>query len=322
MPRAVVAIGGHALVPHTHQSSMEDQFAQARLICEHLAELVIQGWDLVLTHGNGPQVGALLRSFEADPDAPPMPLDVIDADTQGGIGYMLQQLLGNALRGRGSTRTVVALVTQVVVETGPPGDTQGVGPVTKPVGRFLTEDEARRARDDFGWTVAPVPSAEPGAEIMWRRMVASPKPVRIVERAAIAACIDHDLIPITVGGGGVPVVEDIPGRYRGVPAVVDKDRASALLANELGADLLLITTDVPAVQVGFGGPQPRALGHVLAAELADHARAGEFPPGSMGPKVEAILEFVTRGHGGRRGIITDPPNILAAVAGQTGTIVT
>ena len=308
MPLAVVAIGGNALAQAHQQGTIEEQFFNARIVAAQLIGIIESGWDIVITHGNGPQVGSLLRRLELAGDPLyRLPLDVVDADTQGGIGYMLQQVIGNRLRSRGNERTVVTLVTQVLVAA----DDPAFNDPQKPIGPFFSRHEAERRMQDLGWAMRD------DAGRGWRRLVPSPKPLRIIELDAIRHCIAAGLIPIAAGGGGVPVVETTAGRLQGVPAVIDKDRASSLLASQLGADLLLISTGVPRVQIRFGTPHATSLGDVDAATLRRYHDEGEFPPGSMGPKIEAALDFLAAG--GQEVIITDPDNLVAAMIGEAGT---
>ena len=311
MPLAVVAIGGNALARADQKGSVEEQYANAAETCRRLVDRITGGWDLVLTHGNGPQVGRLLQQMERELDpAYRLPLDIVDADTQGGMGYMLQQVLGNELRARGVDRHAVTIITQVVVDAGDPA----FAAPDKPIGPFFDEAEAHERMREHGWVMRE----DSGRG--WRRLVASPLPLRVVEIDAVRACWKAGAVPIAAGGGGVPVVEVQPGRYAGVGAVIDKDRASALLARELGAELLVITTGVEAVAVGFGTPAQRPLREVDAAELRGYLRAGEFPAGSMAPKVEAALAFA-ESQAGRTAVITDAAHLAEAWSGAAGTIV-
>ncbi len=310
MPLAVVAIGGNSLVTSHQVGTIAEQFANAALTCQELAHMVESGWDIVLTHGNGPQVGnVLLRVELAAQQVYTLPLDICDADTEGGIGYMLQQVLGNALRERGIARTVVTVITQVLVDAQDPAFTKP----TKPIGPFFDRADAEERMRKRGWQMVE----EPGRG--WRRVVPSPKPKRILELDAIKRLTGDGIIPIAVGGGGVPVVER-GGQLMGVEAVVDKDLASAMLARALGAELLLISTGVDHVQKDFATPSARDLQRVLSAELRRLWQAGAFAPGSMSPKIEAALQFIAGG--GKRVIITSPRLISRALAGEAGTIIT
>lgn len=310
MNLAVVAVGGNALTQSNQVGTIPEQFANAASTCSHLAKLIANGVKMVVTHGNGPQVGNVLRRVELSRDQVyPLPLDVCDADTQGGIGYMLQQVLGNELRRLSQPHTVVTLVTQVLVDANDPGFANP----TKPIGTFYKHDDAMLRIKELGWQM------KEDAGRGYRRVVASPKPLEVIELEAVRRCLEAGLVPIAVGGGGIPVVRQ-GHELHGIEAVVDKDRASALLASALGADLLVISTGVPEVQVHFGKPDKRDLHEVSAAELLAHYEAGEFPAGSMGPKVEAALDFLSKG--GKRVIITDPDHLEAALQNEAGTHVT
>jgi carbamate kinase len=310
--RAVVAIGGNSLITDPGRPSVERQFAAARETDHHLGALVAGGLDLTVVHGNGPQVGfILLRSELARNQVHEVPLDVCVADTQGAIGYILQQSLVEDLHARGIERGVVSVVTQVEVD---PDDPAFASP-TKPIGAFLTEEEADRRRDEDRWDV--VEDADRG----WRRVVASPRPVRIVELDAIRHLVDGGFVVIAAGGGGIPVVADEGRHLRGVPAVVDKDHAAALLARELGASRLIISTAVEQVALDFGTPRQRWVDHLTLDEARLRLAEGRhFAPGSMGPKIEAVIDFLDAG--GQEAIITTPQQLEAAVAGTAGTRIT
>jgi carbamate kinase len=306
--RAVVAIGGNSLIADAAHQSVEDQYRAAAETNHHIAELVAQGLDVVVTHGNGPQVGFILRRSElAAHELHEVPLDVCGADTQGSIGYMLQQGLHNVLRERDLQREVVALVTQVEVD---PDDPAFDAP-TKPIGSFMDAEQAERRRAE-GWDV--VEDAGRG----WRRVIASPRPRRIVEIEAIRALLAFRYVVIAVGGGGIPVVADEAGALHGVPAVIDKDLAAALLALEIGADLLVISTAVEQVALHHGTPQQRWVDELTIDEARRYLAEGvHFAPGSMAPKIEAVVHFLE--HGGSQAIITDPPNLVRAFRGEAGT---
>lgn len=307
MPLAVVAVGGNSLSRAEQTGTIAEQWENAVDTCRSIADLVAGGWDVVLTHGNGPQVGYALRRVElARSQVYPLPLYICDADTEGGIGFMLQQILGNELVQRGIRRTVATIVSQVRVD---PTDPAFQNP-TKPIGQFYSAEDARARTAHDGWQMRE------DAKRGWRRVVPSPKPIEVIEIEAIRRCVQGGIITIAVGGGGVPVVRR-DGKLEGIEAVIDKDLASALLARELGADLLLIATAVEAVQVGFGTPGARALREVGRDEVQKYAQAGEFPAGSMGPKIQAALDFLDQG--GKRVIITDPQHMGAAARGQAGT---
>ncbi len=306
-PLAVVAIGGNSLIPDADHTAVRYQWDAVRETARHIAEMVAEGWKVIVTHGNGPQVGFILRRNElAAHEVHTTPLDLIVADTQGAIGYMLQQALDNEFRRLGVARQVITLVTQVLVDR----DDPAFRAPSKPIGGFLTEEEAQRFAAD-GWPV--VEDAGRG----WRRVVASPRPVKIIEEEAIRTAAEAGWVVIAVGGGGIPVVRNRKGELRGVAAVVDKDMASSLLARAVRADLFLISTGVEKVALFFNTPRQRDLDRVTVDELRRYMAEGHFAPGSMLPKIQAVLEYIEAG--GPRAIITDPPNIVRALGGQTGT---
>jgi carbamate kinase len=310
---AVVAVGGNSLITDKHNPDVPHQWDAVRETCRHLADMVEDGWTLVVTHGNGPQVGYILRRNElAAHEVHPTPLDLIGADTQGSIGYMLQQALRNELNSRGIDRPVVSVVTQVLVDRDDPGFKNP----TKPIGSFLSEETARQFEAE-GWQV--VEDAGRG----WRRVVASPMPLEVIEQDAIQTLTAAGDIVIAVGGGGIPVVQNRKGELRelsGVYAVIDKDRASALLAQEIGADLLLISTAVEKVALNFGKPNQQWLDRITLAEAKQYLAEGiHFASGSMAPKIEAVVSFLE--NGGKQALITDPANIARALRGETGTYV-
>jgi len=270
--------------------------------------MVEAGWTVVLTHGNGPQVGFILRrSGIAKGVVPEVPVDYADADTQGAIGYMFQRALYNEFQRRKLKRKVVAVVTQVLVD---PNDAAFRNP-TKPIGAHMTEDVANSLAEDFGWVV------KEDAGRGWRRVVASPMPQKIIEHDIIEALIDLGYIVIACGGGGIPVLRDAQGDLQGLEAVIDKDFASSLLARDLGAELFVVSTGVEKVAVDFGKPAQRWLERVTLAEVRKYLAEGQFPKGSMGPKIEAIISFLEGG--GTRALITNPPNLGRALSGATGT---
>jgi len=305
---AVVAIGGNSLSREGQVGNIPEQYDNSRETCRHIAALVDRGYDLVVTHGNGPQVGnVLLRVEAAARSVYTLPLDICDSDTQGGIGYMLQQVLGNELRGRGVTRPVVTLVTQVVVDAADPAFQRP----TKPIGPFYSAHDAEARMGAYGWSM--VEDAGRG----WRRVVPSPRPCEIVELDAIRHAVAAGIICIAVGGGGIPVVRTPGGALEGCEAVIDKDRSSALLARLLGAELFLISTGVPQVMLDYRKPTQRVLERLTAAEAREHLAAGQFPAGSMGPKIEAALDFLAGGRG--EVIITSPEQIPLALDARSGT---
>lgn len=308
--RAVVAIGGNALIRDGQRGTIAEQYENARETARHIAALVAAGWGVVVTHGNGPQVGFILLRSELVPDDAPVPrlsLEMSVADSQGGIGHILGQALLNELAGRGMHDRVVCVLTHVVVDAADPA----FQAPTKPIGPFYTLEQAteRAARD--GWTI--VEDSGRG----YRRVVASPEPVRIVEGDQIRALVDAGFVVIAVGGGGVAVVEVDDGVYTGVEAVIDKDRASALLAASLGIPLLVLSTGVEQVAVHFRKPDERWLDRITVSEAEGYLADGEFPKGSMGPKVEAAIRFLRQG--GQEVLITSPASLERAIAGETGT---
>jgi len=306
---AVIAVGGNSLITDKDHISLPDQAIAADESMKHIAELVSAGWRVVVTHGNGPQVGFLLRRAElATAELPAPPLDVLGADTQGATGYLFARALNREFASRGIDQSAVAVVTQTVVN---PDDPAFQAP-SKPIGSFMTEELAATRVAADGWIV--VEDSGRG----WRRVVPSPKPERIVELEAIRALSQAGYAVIAAGGGGIPVVAKGQAMC-GVEAVIDKDYATALLANELGAEVLLISTAIEAVAIDYGTPQQRWLTQVTVAEMEAYLAAGQFGAGSMAPKVEAAIEFIKRGGG--RVIITSPPLMAAAVAGQAGTTI-
>lgn len=306
---AVVAIGGNSLITDPEHQTVEDQYLAAAETDHHIAGLVAAGWDVVITHGNGPQIGFILRRSElASHELHEVPLDVCGADTQGAIGYLLQQNLINDFELMGIDKGVVTVVTQVEVDK----DDPAFDSPSKPIGSFLTEDQAKQRRDQEGWDIAE------DADRGWRRVVASPMPMRIVELGAIRTLLESGFAVIAVGGGGLPVVADDSGALRGVPAVIDKDRASALLASNLDADLLLISTAVDQVALNFGTPEQEWISEMTLDQAKGYlAEGGHFLPGSMEPKIEAVVAFLEAG--GAEAIITSPRNIDKALTGIAGT---
>ena len=309
MSKIVIAIGGNSLIADKNHQSVQDQYAAAAVTDQHIAELVKAGWDVAISHGNGPQVGFIMRRSELSRhELHELPMDVAVADTQGAIGYALQQNLINDFRAMGVNKLVATVVTQVEVS---PTDPAMLSP-SKPIGTFLDEDEAKRRRDEEGWSI------KEDAGRGWRRVVASPEPVRIVEIDVIRKLIDAGVVVICVGGGGIPVVADENGDLSGVAAVIDKDMASALLALEVGAEVLLISTAVEKVALGFGTPEQRWIDQFTLTEVKRYLdEGGHFAEGSMAPKMRAVVRFLEGG--GTEALITNPENIEIAVAGNTGT---
>ncbi len=308
--RAVIAIGGNALILDGQRGTIDEQYENARETSQHIAALAASGWGVVVTHGNGPQVGFILLRSELVPDDAPVPrlsLEMSVANSQGGIGHILGQALLNEMAERGMVDRVVCVLTHVVVAADDPAFAEP----TKPIGPFYAETEATEKADRNGWSM--IEDSGRG----YRRVVASPEPLRIVESAQIRTLVDAGFVVIAVGGGGVAVVETAPGRYRGVEAVIDKDRASALLAASLEIPLLVLSTGVERVAIHFHQPDERWVDEMTTTEAAGWLAAGEFPKGSMGPKVEAAIRFLE--HGGREVLITTPSALERGIAGEAGT---
>jgi carbamate kinase len=304
----VLAIGGNSLIRDEAHRTVPDQWNLTRETCHHVARIVAAGKRVVITHGNGPQVGFILRRSElAAHELHEVPLDSCDADTQGAIGYMIQQSLANEFARRGLARSAVAVITQVEVD----GASPAFAAATKPIGSFMDEATARERSAAGGWPILE----DSGRG--WRRAVPSPPPLRILELEAIRALVEGGFVVIAAGGGGIPVVRDDAGDLHGVEAVVDKDLASSLLAVELDADQLVISTNVPRVCLDFGRPGQRELERMSLAEARRHLAAGEFGAGSMAPKIEAAIRFLERRDG--RAVITCPEEIESAVEGRAGT---
>lgn len=308
---AVVAIGGNSLIKDKNNPDVRYQWDAVRETVTHLTQMIEDGWDVVVTHGNGPQVGFILRRSElAAGEVHTVPLDIIGADTQGSIGYMLQQALENEFRRRGLDRQSASIVTQTLVDA----DDPGFDNPTKGIGGYMEEDRAEMFRKE-GWTV--IDDAGRG----YRRMIASPIPRKIIELDAIHALVEQGFIVVAVGGGGIPVVENSHGELRAAPpSVIDKDRATSLLASSLNADLFLISTAVEKVAINYNQPDQQWLDEMTADEARQYMADGHFAPGSMKPKIEAVLQYLDRG--GKRALITNPENIARALAGETGTWIT
>jgi carbamate kinase len=306
---AVVAFGGNALVTDAEHDSIPDQYATICRTVPHLVDMIEKGWRLVVSHGNGPQVGFILRRSELSADeVDPVPVDYAVADTQGAIGYMFVKALTNELVRRGLARPVVAIVTQSVVDLSDDAFTHP----TKPIGSFLDEGTARARQKSLGWTV--MEDAGRG----WRRTVASPRPRRILESETIRTLLDSGAVVVAAGGGGIAVAVEPDGTIVGVEAVVDKDLASGLLAHELTADLLLIPTGVARVAIRFGTPDQQWLDTITVEQARSYIAAGEFGAGSMEPKVAAVAEFVATTPGAV-GAIGAPEEIAAILEGRSGT---
>ncbi len=305
---AIVAIGGNSLIEDPARPDIEAQWHAARKTCDLIAQMVVKGWAIIVTHGNGPQVGYSLERVEiaARAGVHTLPLDSVVAQTQATIGYMLQQGLDDALRRLGINRTCATVITQVRVDA----DDPAFESPSKPIGGFMTEAEAQ-ARMAQGWQVRE----DSGRG--WRRVVPSPAPRSIQEINAIMSLMQRGYVVIACGGGGIPVVRQPDGSLRGIDAVIDKDHASALLALTLRADLLLISTAVEHVMLDYGKPQQRAVARLSIAEARQHIAEGQFGKGSMLPKIEAAVSFIQ--NGGPRTIITNPDNLIRALDGKTGT---
>jgi len=306
----VVALGGNALIQPGDTPDISTQEANAQNIVAKLMPLVERDYNIVVTHGNAPQVGNLLLLNDCAQDQlPRMPLDVLVAETEGSIGYLLQQAFLNKLRESEARRYVVTVITQVVVS---PNDPAFIKP-TKPIGMYYQEAEAKALKERYGWEMINV------GDRGWRRVVPSPRPLKIIQRHMIRHSAQEGHIVIAGGGGGVPIKVDQNGRYEGVEAVIDKDLTSAMLASEIKADILIILMEEPKVFVHYQTPKQRALDRVTLSEITDHLAEGHFPAGSIGPKVDAAIQFVQRG--GRQAIITSADRLSAALDGQDGTTI-
>ena len=308
---AVVAIGGNSLIKDKDHQSVEDQYLAAKETCHHIADMIEAGWDVAIGQGNGPQVGFILRRSESAHKVEGMhevPLDVCGADSQGAIGYALQQNLQNEFFRRKIKKPVCTVITQVLVDI---HDKAFQNP-SKPIGGFMDETDAKQREKDLGWSV--VEDAGRG----WRRVVASPIPQEVVELESVQNLINAGTVVVTVGGGGIPVIDKGDGEYIGTAAVIDKDYASSLLAREIKADLLLISTAVEKVAINYGKPDQKWLDKMTVAEAKQYLAEGtHFAKGSMAPKIQAIIWFLEAG--GKQGLITDPQNIGRALRGETGT---
>lgn len=308
---AVVAVGGNSLIKDKDHQAVPDQYAAAYETSLHICDMIEMGYNTIVTHGNGPQVGfILLRSDAAKDQLHEVPLDYCGADTQGAIGYMFQMALGNIFKERGIDKNAVTVITQVVVDK---EDSAFKNP-SKPIGPFYSKEEALQRKEKMGWDV--VEDAGRG----WRRVVASPIPVEIVEEEAINDLIGKGFTVVAVGGGGIPVIRDDEGKLKGIAAVIDKDHASALLASNIKADLFVISTAVEKVCLNFGKPDQKELDNLTLAECKKYMEDGHFKPGSMLPKIKAIVSFLEKG--GKKAIITNPENIRKALEGKTGTHIT
>jgi len=308
---AVIAIGGNSLIKDEKRKTVEDQYQAAKETTFHIADMIESGWDVAIGHGNGPQVGFILRRSEIAAKVEGMhevPLDVCGADSQGAIGYALQQTLQNELYHRGIKKPVATVVTQVLVDK---NDVAFKNP-SKPIGSFMDEAEAKRREKEMDWSV--VEDAGRG----WRRVVASPLPMEVVELEAVETLIKAGVVVVTVGGGGIPVIDVSDHEYKGVAAVIDKDFASSLLARLIKADLFLISTAVEKVAIHFGKPEQKWLDKMTVAEAKAYLAEGiHFAKGSMAPKIQAAIWYLE--NGGTEALITNPENIGKALKGETGT---
>jgi carbamate kinase len=305
---AVVAVGGNSLIKDGKHQTIPDQYAAAVESMKHIAGMIEAGWEVVITHGNGPQVGFILRRAElALSELHMVPLDYCGADTQGAIGYMFQRALYNEFRARGIQKLAVTVVTQTLVDR----KDQAFQNPSKPIGSFMDETTAKQRKTQDGWAV--VEDAGRG----WRRVVPSPLPQRIIEQPAIDALIKAGYVVISVGGGGIPVIEDERGDLVGVEAVIDKDFGGSILSSGIGADLFLITTAVEKVALHYNRPQQVWLDRMTAEDARRYLAEGHFAKGSMEPKIRAILQYLERG--GKEALITNPANIERALEGKTGT---
>ncbi len=310
---AVIAIGGNSLIKDESHKTVEDQYLAAKETSIHIADMLEAGWDVAIGHGNGPQVGFILRRSEIAAKVEGMhevPLEVCGADSQGAIGYALQQTLQNELNRRKIKKSVATVVTQVAVDA----NDKAFKEPSKPIGSFMDEVEAKRRQTELGWSV------KEDAGRGWRRVVASPLPSEVVELEAVQALIKAGTVVVTVGGGGIPVIRKPDGELQGVAAVIDKDFASSLLARLIHADLLLISTAVEKVAINFGKPEQKWLDKMTLAEAKQYLAEGtHFAKGSMAPKIQAVIWFLE--NGGKQALITNPENIGRAIKGETGTLI-
>jgi carbamate kinase len=305
---AVVAVGGNALISDKDHLSIADQFVQAGVTARHIADMIEAGWNVIVTHGNGPQMGFILRRSELSVhEVAPVPMDYAGADLQGAIGYMFVKAFRNEFRRRGLQRQPVAVVTETLVD---PDDPAFKDP-TKPIGSHMEEGRAKELAAKQGWTV------KEDAGRGWRRVVPSPAPKKIVDLDVVRTLVDAGYVVIGCGGGGIPVVEDGDRNLRGVEAVIDKDLASSLLARTIGADLFMVSTGVERVAIHFNQPNQRWLDKITVSDAERYYAEDQFDKGSMGPKIRALIDYLEAG--GKEGLITNPENIGRALSGETGT---
>ncbi len=306
--KAVIALGGNALVKKGQKGTIYEQFTNTRRSTKSIVKMIKEGWDVVITHGNGPQVGAILLQNKVAKDlTPAMPLGICVAESEGLIGYMIQQCLSNALKKEHIEKPVIALITQVIVDQ----DDPFLSHPTKPIGPYYDEDEAIQLRKE-GWQMTRQPRG-------WRMIVPSPDPKQIVEGESIRKMLDDGIIVIASGGGGMPVVEREDGGLDGLEAVIDKDLAAERLAEAVEAELLLILTDVEKVYLHYGTPKQKTLDKISLKELKNYYEASHFPPGSMGPKILAAIRFLESG--GKKVIVADIEKGWEALQGETGTLI-
>ncbi len=307
---AVVAIGGNSLIRDKDHQSIPDQYETVVVTVRQIGDMIEAGWNVIVIHGNGPQMGFVLRRSElAIHELPPVPMDYAGADLQGSIGYMFVKAFHNEFRRRGLRREPVAVVTETLVDRNDPAFSEP----SKPIGSYMDEATAKALATAQGWSV------KEDAGRGWRRVVASPVPQQIIDSQAINQLARSGFVVISCGGGGVPVIEDDNGDLAGIEAVIDKDLASSLLARSIGADLFLIATGVERVAIDFNTPRQRWLDRMTVSDARRYDAAGQFDKGSMGPKITALVEYLEAG--GKQALITNPPNIANALAGVSGTLV-
>jgi carbamate kinase len=308
--KVLVALGGNAILKHREQGTAEEQFDNVRTTCQNIAKLILKGYKIAITHGNGPQVGdILLRNDLSKNTLPPMPLDVCGAESQGMLGYMLQQSMYNALKSAGIHSPIATILTQTVVHM----NDQAFQHPTKPIGPFYTAMEATKYGREKGWTI--VNDGGRG----YRRVVPSPNPISIVEEGSIKKLFNQGVVVIACGGGGIPVVAAEDGTFHGVEAVIDKDHCAAILAKAIGAEILLVLTDVKKVALNFGRPNQEDLDHMTVEEARKYSAEGHFLPGSMGPKIESAIDFLESG--GKKTVITSLELAVDALEGRAGTTI-
>jgi len=310
--RILIAVGGNALVESKEKQSEQDQYNRVKKTCAPLVELIEDEYEIAITHGNGPQVGFILQKSELafqEQNLDRTPIDTADAQTQGAIGFYLQQNILNIIKEHHFDHKVATIVTQVLVDKKDPSFNNP----SKPVGSFYEKSEALNLHKKFGWAV------EEDAGRGWRRVVPSPEPIDVLEKEIILDLLNKKTIVVACGGGGIPTILE-NGKYKGAEAVIDKDKASALLANQVGADQLIITTAVNYVYINFNKPEQQKLEHITTEELKQYIQENQFAKGSMLPKIEAIIKFLE--NGGKKAIITSPDKLAEAIKGESGTHIT